>query len=159
VEDALRSGELARVAGLSSDTLRHYERIGLLAKPPRTLGGYRDYPGNTLERVQLIRRALSVGFSLAELTTVLKIRDLGGVPCHQVRAIAQSKLLEVQENIRELVALRKQLEVILAKWDLKLTSVPEGKRARLLETLPDRSGPIVVPRRGSPMRVRKRRQN
>ncbi len=75
--DALRSGELARLAGLSSDTLRHYERMGLLAKPPRTLSGYRDYPSNTLERVHLIRRALSVGFSLAKLTTILKIRDQG----------------------------------------------------------------------------------
>src|ERR1700704_6957663 len=98
----MQSGELARQAGVSTDTLRHYERLGLLLKAPRTPGGYRDYPAQTLERVRLIRRALSVGFSLPELTAILKIRDQGGVPCQQVRAIAESKLTQVKEKIREL---------------------------------------------------------
>ena len=128
----MQSGELARLAGLSSDTLRHYERLGLVPKPPRTSGGYRDYPSHTLERVRLIRRALSVGFSLPELTSILKIRDLGGVPCRRVRSIAESKLTQVKEKIRELVAMRKQLEQILDKWDIKLARVHEGEQARLL---------------------------
>jgi DNA-binding transcriptional MerR regulator len=68
----MRSGGLARLTGVSTDTLRYYERLGLLPKPPRTGGGYRDYPTTSLERVRLIRRAMSVGFSLSELTTILK---------------------------------------------------------------------------------------
>jgi DNA-binding transcriptional MerR regulator len=124
----LQSGELARLAGVSSDTLRHYERLGLLPKPPRTTGGYRDYPSHTLERVRLIRRALSVGFSLPELTAVLKIRDGGGVPCHRVRALAESKLMEVKEKIQELVAMRQQLEQTLATWDTKLARIRPGSR-------------------------------
>jgi len=147
----LRSGELARLAGLSTDTLRHYERLGLLPRPPRTAAGYRDYADHTLERVRLIRRALSVGFSLPELTIILRVRDQGGVPCHQVRAIAQSRLTQVKEKIRELVVMRKQLEQILAKWDVKLAQVREGEQARLLETLADQPmqvrGPAISPKK------------
>ena len=61
----MRSGELARLVGVSTDTLRHYERLGLLEIPARTSGGYREYSSGSLERVRLIRRALSIGFSLS----------------------------------------------------------------------------------------------
>jgi MerR family copper efflux transcriptional regulator len=141
----LRSGELARLAGVSSDTLRHYERLGILPKPPRTAGGYRDYPSHTLERVRLIRRALSVGFSLPELTTILKIRDQGGVPCHRVRVIAESRLRQVKEKIRELGVMQAQLEQILEKWDVKLARVRDGEQGRLLETLADQPMPAHAP--------------
>ena len=63
----LRSGELARLAGISADTLRHYERMKVLAAPRRSAGNYRHYPPEALDRVRLIRRALAVGFSLPEL--------------------------------------------------------------------------------------------
>jgi len=121
---------------VSSDTLRHYERLGLLAKPPRTSGGYRDYPSYTLERVRLIRRALSVGFSLPELSAILKTRDEGGVPCHRVRALAESKLAQIQQKIQELISMRKQLKQTLETWDVKLARTRPGQQARLLETLP-----------------------
>jgi DNA-binding transcriptional MerR regulator len=133
----MQSGELARQAGVSTDTLRHYERLGLLAKAPRTSGGYRDYPAQTLERVRLIRRALSVGFSLPELTAILKMRDKGGAPCHRVRALAEAKLFQVQERIKELVGMRKQLEQTLKSWDAKLVRMRPGEQARLLEGLPE----------------------
>ena len=82
----LRSGELAEVAGVSTDTLRHYERLGILKKPPRTEGGYRVYPPEALDRVRLIRNALASGFTLPELVRILKVRDTGGTPCRQVAA-------------------------------------------------------------------------
>jgi len=85
----------------------------------------------------LIRRALSVGFSLPELTAILKIRDEGGVPCHRVRALAESKLWEVQERIKELVGMRKQLEHTLKSWDAKLVRLRPGEQGRLLEGLPE----------------------
>ena len=132
----MQSGELARQAGVSSDTLRHYERLGLLAKPPRTAGGYRDYPGETLERVLVIRRALRVGFSLTELAAILKIRDSGGVPCLQVRALAESKLLQIQQHVRELISMEKQLKKVLEGWDGQLARTRPGHQARLLESLP-----------------------
>jgi len=127
---------LARLMGISTDTLRHYERLGLLPKPPRSEGGYRDYPSHSLDRVRLIRRALSVGFSLPELTTILKMRDGGEVPRRRVQAMAQSKLEEVKQQIQTLVEMRDQLEVMLKHWKVTLARTRRGQPARLLEDLP-----------------------
>src|ERR1051325_9858809 len=96
VSGALSSGELADLAGVSRDTLRHYERKGVLARPLRGQNGYRRYPPEALQRVQLVQRALSVGFTLEELARVLKVRDAGGAPCEEVRKIASQKLVNVQ---------------------------------------------------------------
>jgi MerR family transcriptional regulator, copper efflux regulator len=65
----LQSGELARSAGVSPDTLRHYERLGILKEPPRTSAGYRLYSADALSRVLLIRNALAVGFTLDSAVT------------------------------------------------------------------------------------------
>jgi DNA-binding transcriptional MerR regulator len=132
----VQSGELARLTGVSTDTLRHYERLGLLPKPPRTDGGYRAYPPHSLERVRLIRRALNVGFSLPELKTILKMRDAGEVPCRRVQAMAESKLEQVKQQIQDLVEMRDQLEVMLKHWNVKLARTRRGQPARLLEALP-----------------------
>jgi DNA-binding transcriptional MerR regulator len=132
----VQSGELSRLAGISTDTLRHYERLGVLSKPPRTNGGYRDYPANSLDRVRLIQSALKVGFSLPELATILRMRDRGEVPCHRVRAIAEHKLEEVKQQINDLLGMRDQLERILKDWDARLARTGRGKPARLLESLP-----------------------
>jgi DNA-binding transcriptional MerR regulator len=86
-DKALRSGELAALAGISTDTLRHYERMGVLPTPQRSDGNYRLYPAHALERVRLIRQTLTVGFSLAELAKILKARDQDRPPCRQVRAL------------------------------------------------------------------------
>jgi DNA-binding transcriptional MerR regulator len=131
----MRSGQLARVAGVSTDTLRHYERLGLLAIPSRTSGGYRNYPPASLDRVHLIRRALSIGFSLSELKAILQIRDRGGVPCRRVRMIAQARLLQVNEQIKDLFRMRSHLNRILKDWDARLRRTRAGQRARLLENL------------------------
>jgi DNA-binding transcriptional MerR regulator len=132
----MRSGELARLSGISTDTLRHYERLGLLPKPPRTAGGYRDYPPASVDRVGLLRRALKIGFSLPELAAILKLRDRGQVPCHEARKIAALKLKEVQSRIDDLVAMESELRAILKDWDRRLSRA-KGKPARLLETLPE----------------------
>jgi DNA-binding transcriptional MerR regulator len=132
----VQSGELLRIAGISADTLRHYERLGVLPKPPRTNGGYRDYPANSLERVRLVQSALKVGFSLPELATILRMRDRGEVPCHRVGAIAEHKLREVKQQINDLLRMRDQLERILKDWDARLARTGKGKPARLLESLP-----------------------
>jgi len=132
----VQSGELSRLAGISTDTLRHYERLGVLPKPPRTNGGYRDYPANSLDRVRLVQSALRVGFSLPELATILKMRDRGDAPCHRVRAIAEHKLEQVKQQINDLIGMRNQLERILKDWDALLARTGNGKQARLLEGLP-----------------------
>ena len=131
----LRSGELANICGVSTDTLRHYERIGVLARPPRTRAGYRRYPRDAVARVQMARRALGLGFTLSELARILRVRDGGGAPCRQVRALAESKLQDVERQIADLNRLRDHLRALLADWDQRLAGVPDGARAGLLEAL------------------------
>lgn len=130
-----RSGELARLAGVSPDTLRHYERKGLLVRPRRSANGYREYPASALARVHLVRRALGVGFTLDELARILVVRDRGGAPCKQVRALAGKKLAELEARLAELTTLRDELQVVLKNWDALLTKTPPPERAGLLESL------------------------
>src|SRR6185369_14529940 len=132
---ALSSGALADLAGVSRDTLRHYERKGVLPRALRGYNGYRQYPPDALQRVQLVRRALSVGFTLDELAKVLRVRDDGGAPCEEVRKLAAQKLLNVQDQLRELTELRDDLQDTLRDWDARLTRRARGKRANLLESL------------------------
>src|SRR5690242_3335141 len=132
---SLSSGELADLAGVSRDTLRHYERKGVLPRPLRGHNGYRQYPSAALQRVQLVRRALSFGFTLDELARVLKVRDAGGAPCEEVRRVAARKLVDVQDQLRELTALRDDLQETLRDWDARLAGRAKGKRANLLESL------------------------
>src|SRR5262249_197129 len=113
----LRAGELAQLAGVSTDTLRHYERKGLFVAPHRSVNGYREYPKSSLGRVRLVRRALEIGFTLDELSRILSVRDRGGAPCKQVRALAEEKLRQVEARLVELVELRNELGRLLIDWD------------------------------------------
>ena len=131
----LTSGELAHRAFVSTDTLRHYERQGLLPRPARGANGYRRYPESALDRVQLIRRALHVGFTIHELGEVLRIRDRGGIPCARVREIAGCKLKNIEARLTELIALRDQLRNAIRRWDRDLARTRPGNPARLLESL------------------------
>jgi MerR family mercuric resistance operon transcriptional regulator len=130
---ALRSGELAQLAGISRDTLRHYERKGLLPVAQRSQNGYRHYPAQALDRVRLIRAALSIGFTVEELRGIFQTRDRGGAPCHHVHALAKEKARELQARIREMEALHSALEKAIRGWARKLKSTAPGKRAGLLE--------------------------
>ena len=131
----LRSGEVARLAGVSADTLRHYERKGLLPAPLRSSNGYREYSPETVERVRLVRRALSVGFTIDELARLFKERDRGGAPCREVHALAQEKLDSLNDQLREITAMRDELQSILKDWEERLSNLESGGRARLLESL------------------------
>jgi DNA-binding transcriptional MerR regulator len=133
----VRAGELARGAGVSTDTLRHYERKGVLQKPRRSANRYREYPPDALARVLLVRRALAFGFTLDELARVLRARERGAAPCREVRALAAAKLSDVEARLRELTALRDELRATLTGWDLKLSKTNDGGRAGLLESLAD----------------------
>lgn len=134
-EEVLLSGELARLAGISTDTLRHYERKGVLARPRRAGNGYREYPLAALQRVRLIRRALAVGFSLDDLAHILRVRDSGGTPCHEVRALAAARLSQVETQLKDLIAFRDELRTTLREWDTRLARKKPGARANLLEAL------------------------
>lgn len=131
--------DVARATGVSTDTLRHYERNGLLPGVARTAAGYRRYSSATVDRVLLIQRALVVGFSLADLKRVLTMRDRGGVPCQSVRQLVGQRLEGLDRRIEELLALRDELRVLVTDWDKRLKTTAPGQRAHLLETLGSRA--------------------
>lgn len=131
----LYSGELARLAGVSADTVRYYERSHLLPTAPRSQSGYRLFPPEASARVQLIRRALSIGFSVSDLASIFQVRERGAAPCHRVRALAAEKLAALEERLRDLQSWRRELHTTLTEWDRMLAKTPRGKQARLLEAL------------------------
>jgi DNA-binding transcriptional MerR regulator len=133
----LRIGDLARIANLSPDTLRHYERLGLLSAT-RTPGRFREYDRDAVHRVRVIQAALAIGFTLAELGEIFAERAAGRAPCQRVRKLAGAKLVALTERIRELSRLRRQLERTLALWDGQLSGTPSGAPARLLDSLASR---------------------
>jgi DNA-binding transcriptional MerR regulator len=139
-------GEVARATGVSTDTLRHYEKKGLLAAPARSSSGYRRYSPDTVARVRLIQRALVIGFSLNDLARVLRERDGGGAPCGSVRALVTERLADLDARVEALVALRGELRKIVKEWDVQLAGTPAGRRAHLLEGLGER--PAIERARG-----------
>jgi DNA-binding transcriptional MerR regulator len=155
----MHSGELAGLAGVSTDTLRYYERLRLLSAVPRSASGYRQYPSEALARVRLIRAALAIGFSARELAAIFAERDSGGAPCHRVRELAHQKLAAVEVSLRNLQIFRRELKTTLAGWDRILQKTPGGQRAGLLETLvtshptrQTRHASLVPLTRGNPKR-------
>ena len=157
----LNSGELAKAAGVSTDTLRHYERKGVLARPKRGSNGYRQYPATALERVLLIQQALKVGFTLDELAQILNARSKGKAPCRQVRQLAQAKLSDVEMRLQELITVRDTLQSLLADWDARLQKTQDGQPAALLESLAQTALPIAKKpsRLSSNWRRRKKERN
>ena len=115
--NVLRCGSLAKATGVSPDTIRHYERIGVLPRATRTESGYRIYPASAVERVLVVRRALRIGFSLTELAEVLRARDAGGAPCHRVYQLAQQKLKGVAADIEALKRTERYLKKVLSDWE------------------------------------------
>jgi DNA-binding transcriptional MerR regulator len=133
---ALSPRELAASAGISTDTLRHYERSGVLPKPARTRAGYRRYPADAARRVALIRRALAIGFSIKDLARVFRERDRGGAPCRKVRAIVGDRLARIDAEVAALLALKADLTALVQQWDDQLVRTAPGQQAKLLELLP-----------------------
>ena len=149
----LRPGELARLTGVSVDTLRHYERKGLL-RPRRAANRYREYPECAVDRVRLIRRALSVGFGLDDLARILKERDSGGAPCRKVWQLAKAKIAEIEGMMDELRAVRDDLCKALQDWGIRLEQVEGNQQARLLEALAATEAPPASKVEGCRLKVK-----
>lgn len=131
----LYCGELARLSGVSTDTVRFYERRSLLTPAARTSAGYRMFSPDSLARMRLIRAGLSIGFSVTELADIFRERSCGGAPCRRVRKLAAEKLAVLETRLRELQSWRRELRSTLLAWDRILAKTPRGKQARLLEKL------------------------
>ena len=104
----LTIGKLATAAGVGIDTVRFYERAGLLKKPQRTAAGYRLYAGSDVARLRFIRRAKALGFSLDEIAELLRLND-GGGRRGAVRALAGQRLAEIEQKLAELSRMRDTL--------------------------------------------------
>lgn len=135
VAKALGSGGVAKATGVSPDTIRHYEKIGLLPKASRTESGYRLYPESAVERVLVVQRALRIGFSLSELAEVLKARDAGGAPCQRVYKLAKEKLKGVAADIAALKRTERYLKQVLSDWENRMRQASPGQRSNLLHSL------------------------
>ncbi len=110
----LTTGELAKRAGVNVETLRFYERKGLLPKPPQRASGYRQYPTESVGLIRFIKRAQELGFSLAEVRELLALRVRPGVTCAEVRDTAERKVIEVRQKIADLRAIERALEKLTA---------------------------------------------
>ncbi len=112
--DGMTIGTLARKAGVGVETLRFYERKGLLPEPPRSFSGYRQYPGEAVARVRFIRRAKELGFTLREIRELLELRADETVTCETVRRRATAKIADIERRIRSLEAVRDALARLAA---------------------------------------------
>lgn len=110
----MRIGDVAFMAGVSTQTIRFYERRGLLPEPGRGPNGYRDYDGSILPRLHFIRRGQAAGLTLVQISEVIGLRDEGSVPCAHVQSLLGAKLDEVRTRQRELASLEAELEDLLA---------------------------------------------
>lgn len=131
----LTIGALAALSAVTPDTIRYYERLGVLPRPARTAAGYRQYPRGMVRRLELIRNAQRFGFSLVEIAAFLRVRESGGRPCADVRAGAARLLAAADKQIAELQGARRRIRATLRAWDVTLSQTPPDAQARLLETL------------------------
>jgi len=105
-------GKLARNLGINVETIRFYERKGLIEQPVKPETGYRHYPDETVNRIRFIKRAQDLGFSLDEIANLLSLNDR---PCGQVQELAEHKLLAVRERMADLRRLEKALKALLTQ--------------------------------------------
>jgi len=115
-EKPLLIGRLARLAGVKPDTIRFYERSGLLPNPQRMASGYRVYDDGALKQVRFIREAQSLGFSLDEIRRILSLRGQGKETCRCVISMAEATLAETEAKLKELQEFRNALTNNLERW-------------------------------------------
>ena len=106
MEQALKIGQLAQRTAVNLQTIRYYEREGLLPEPPRLSSVYRLYTESMVRRVRFIKRAQEIGFSLAEIRELLSLRADGQRERNEVRAIAQAKIADIEDKMRTLKAMK-----------------------------------------------------
>jgi Hg(II)-responsive transcriptional regulator len=109
----MRTGEVAREAGVNIDTLRYYERRGLIEEPERTGAGYREYPSEAVRIIRFIKRAQHLGFTLHEVEELLHLREDQGSTCADVRDAARTKIADIDHKVESLLAMKQALAVLV----------------------------------------------
>jgi Hg(II)-responsive transcriptional regulator len=127
----MRTSELASRVGVNTETLRYYERRGLLAEPSRTSGGYRDYPLTAVGLVRFIKRAQELGFSFDEVEELLHLDAGGPDSCEMARALAERRIVDLAARIGDLQRMRDSLADLVATCDQPRAD----RRCELLEAM------------------------
>lgn len=128
-------GELARATGTKAETIRYYEREGILPAADRTDNNYRDYSDEHLAALTFVRRARELGFSMAQVRELLALSDHDDKPCEDVDLLVQRQLVEVERRILDLSALRGELSQMLQSCQAERIG-----ECRIVESLARRSG-------------------
>ena len=110
--EKLTISRLARLGGVNLETIRYYEREGLLPRPPRTRAGYRIFPTDAARRLRFIKRAQQLGFSLTEIRDLFTLRLKPGTKRDQIRARAEAKMSDIEQKIQTLVAMKQALGLL-----------------------------------------------
>lgn len=126
----MRISEVARQAGVNVQTLRYYERRGLLAEPDRVGAGYRRYDRDAVRTVRFVKRAQSLGFSLDEISSLLSLASGQPADCNAARAMATGQLAELDAKIASLVAMRDSIRRLIATCDAS-----GGRECPLIEAM------------------------
>ena len=116
---AMTIGKVAQLSGIGIETVRFYEREGLIPKPPRRESGYRQYPEETIDRIRFIRRAKELGFSLKEIMELLSLHIDPKATCGDIRKRAEEKIADIDGRIQSLRKMKNALS--------KLTTSCKGK--------------------------------
>ena len=132
-EKPLLIGRLAKLAGVKPDTIRFYERSGLLPKPSRTASGYRVHNDSALNQLRFIRKAQSLGFTLDEIRRIMSLRGQGKETCRCVIAIAEAALSETETKLNELREFRDKLITNLTRWKRKRRGPMAAEFCALIE--------------------------
>jgi DNA-binding transcriptional MerR regulator len=138
VELEFRAGSIAKKAGVGVQTLHYYERIGLLPKPTRSEANYRLYSSDALRRVRFIKKAQTLGFTLAEIKQILDLKSHGRAPCRKVTELGEKHLQEIDARLSQLCAYRRAVIQSLTSWREKTAHRRDcaGEFCDLIERLP-----------------------
>lgn len=112
--NSMTIGKVAKGAAVGIETVRFYEREGLIEKPPRLNSGYRTYPADTVDRVWFIKRAKELGFSLKEIKELMALRIAPGTTCGQIRKRAEAKIEDIEDKISSLQRMKQALRKLNA---------------------------------------------
>ncbi|AOH36971.1 helix-turn-helix domain-containing protein [Luteimonas sp. MJ204] len=126
----MKIGEVAERSGCHPETVRYYERIGLLPAPPRTAGGYRDYRPADADRLRFISRGRELGFSLEEIRSLLGLAEDDGLSCQDVDRLARGHLLDIRNRLNDLQRMASELERVIGSC-----SGGERGQCAILDTL------------------------
>ncbi len=131
----LRIGKAAKATGLTVDTIRFYQKAGLLKPPARSAGGYRVFTGIEIDELQFIRKAQDLGFSLAEIKELMHLRGQNGQACPEVREIIKRRLATVRAKINALQHLEAELGQALRTCSRAIRAGAHGEPCPVIEQI------------------------